>query len=67
VRPGQINCPLPYDSVVEAFHKFRQMDDWKIVRNFTPLLSLRENLTQQANRGFLVSAHIGATHWVHRA
>src|ERR1700691_2924182 len=67
VRPGQINRPLPYNGVVEAFHKFRQMDNWKIVRNFTPLLSLHENLSQQPNRGFLVPPYIRAAHRVHRA
>src|ERR1700722_3950591 len=67
VRSGQINRPLPYDRVVEAFHEFRQMDNRKVACNLAPLLSLRENLSQQANRGFLVSAHISATHRVHRA
>jgi hypothetical protein len=65
VRSGQINRPLPYDGVVETLHEFRQMDNGKIVRNFTPLLSLGQNLSQQIHRGFLVSAHIRATDWIH--
>src|SRR5215469_10740360 len=65
VRSRKIDRPLTDHGVVESFHELGQMNDRKCIRDFVPLLPLRQNFTKQTRHNALRSTHFRRTHWIH--
>src|SRR5205807_5568566 len=58
VRASKIHRPLPNHGLIKSLHELGEMKNREAARDFTALLPLGENLTEQANRDPLGAAHL---------
>jgi hypothetical protein len=66
VGTGEIHRPLPNHGLIESLHEFGEMKNREDARDFAAPLALGENLTEQADRDPLGSAHLRRAYGVHR-
>src|SRR5258706_13201609 len=66
MRSGKIHGPLTDDGIEKSFHKFGEVNDRKIAGDLPVLLSLRDDLTKQADGCGFRPSQFWPTNRVHR-
>src|ERR1700674_4346442 len=67
VRSREIHSPLTDDGIKKSLHEFREVHNRESARHVSAVLTLCENLSEQADTGFFRFSHVRRTDGIHRA